>query len=79
MSRVLPQEPSFDPARWDEDARAVHLAKGIALFNAAEYEEAHEEFEMLWLSTQGPDSDFFKFFSKSSGKPPASIPGRWAC
>jgi len=60
LSRVLPQEPSFDPARWDEDARSVHLAQGVALFNAGEYEEAHEEFEMLWLSTQGPDSDFFK-------------------
>src|SRR5258705_802215 len=60
MSRVLPQEPSFDPARWGDDSKSVHLARGVELFNAGEYEEAHEEFEMLWLSTQGPDSDFFK-------------------
>jgi predicted metal-dependent hydrolase len=36
------------------------LAKGIEHFNAGEYEEAHEQFEVLWLSTQGPDSDFYK-------------------
>ena len=60
MSRIEPQEPSFDPAAWGEGDEVEHLARGIELFNAGEYEEAHEEFEILWLSTQGPDSDFYK-------------------
>ena len=60
MSRIEPGDPSFDPARWGEGDEGVHLAKGIELFNAGEYEEAHEQFEMLWLSTQGPDSEFYK-------------------
>jgi hypothetical protein len=60
LSRVLPQEPSFDPARWGKEDGGAHLAKGVELFNSGKYEEAHEEFEMLWLSTQGSDSDFFK-------------------
>lgn len=60
MSRIEPDDPSFDPAGWDEGDEGKHLARGIDLFNAGEYEDAHEEFEMLWLSTQGPDSDFYK-------------------
>jgi predicted metal-dependent hydrolase len=60
MGRVQPQEPAFDPARWSAGDAAAHFARGIELFNACEYEEAHEEFELLWLSTQGPDSDFYK-------------------
>ena len=60
MVRIVPQEPAFDPSRWGEGDAALHLAKGIELFNSGEYEEAHEEFEALWLSTQGPDSDFYK-------------------
>lgn len=66
MSRVLPQEPSFDPARWSGADAETHLAKGVELFNAGQYEEAHEEFETLWLSTQGPDSDFFKGLVQAS-------------
>jgi predicted metal-dependent hydrolase len=60
VSRVEPQEPSFDPARWNPGDEAAHFAKGVGLFNEGRYEDAHEEFEMLWLSTQGPDSDFYK-------------------
>ena len=60
MSRIEPRDPSFDPAAWDEGSEDRHFVRGIDLFNAGEYEEAHEEFEMLWLSTQGPDSDFYK-------------------
>lgn len=37
-----------------------HLARGIELFEATQYEAAHEEFEEAWLSTQGADSDFYK-------------------
>jgi len=60
LSRIEPDDPSFDPADWSEGDEGLHLAKGIELFNAGEYEAAHEEFEILWLSTQGPDSDFYK-------------------
>ena len=60
MSRIEPADPSFDPAGWDEGSEGKHLARGIDLFNAGEYEEAHEEFEMVWLSTHGPESDFYK-------------------
>jgi len=60
LSRIEPDDPSFDPAAWDEGSEGRHLARGIELFNAGEYEDAHEEFEMLWLSTHGPDSDFYK-------------------
>jgi predicted metal-dependent hydrolase len=60
LSRIEPSDPSFDPAAWDEGSEDRHFARGIDRFNAGEYEEAHEEFEMLWLSTQGPDSDFYK-------------------
>jgi predicted metal-dependent hydrolase len=66
VSRVLPQEPSFDPARWNAADAEAHVARGVELFNAGEYEEAHEEFEKLWLSTQGPDSDFFKGLVQAS-------------
>lgn len=60
MSRVEPNDPPFDPARWQAGEEGERLARGIDLFNAGDYEDAHEEFEMLWLSTQGPDSDFYK-------------------
>jgi len=66
VGRMIPQEPAFDPARWGEGDGPAHLAKGIERFNAAEYEEAHEEFEALWLSTQGPDSDFYKGLVQAS-------------
>ncbi|MFN0009236.1 MAG: DUF309 domain-containing protein [Planctomycetota bacterium] len=60
MSRVEPNDPPFDPARWRAGEEDERLARGIDLFNAGDYEDAHEEFEMLWLSTQGADSDFYK-------------------
>ena len=60
MGRIVPQESAFDPDQWGGGDGAAHLAKGVELFNAGEYEAAHEEFEVLWLSTQGPDSDFYK-------------------
>lgn len=60
MSRIEPNDPPFDPAHWQDGEEAERLARGIDLFNAGDYEDAHEEFEMLWLSTQGPDSDFYK-------------------
>ena len=60
MTRIPPDEPSFDPATWSGEDAARHLADGVRLFNLGEYEEAHELFEKLWLSTQGADSDFFK-------------------
>lgn len=60
MSRIEPDDPAFDPEGWEEGDEGKHLARGIDLFNSGAYEEAHEEFEILWLSTQGPDSDFYK-------------------
>lgn len=66
MTRVQPEEPAFDPARWGEDEASSHLAAGIELFNQGAYEEAHERFETLWLATQGPDSDFYKGLVQAS-------------
>lgn len=36
------------------------LATAVRLFNEGRYLAAHELFEELWASTEGPDSDFFK-------------------
>jgi predicted metal-dependent hydrolase len=36
------------------------LARGVELFDAARYEEAHEAFEELWLASESGDADFFK-------------------
>lgn len=60
MTRIEPEEPDFDPACWNERDAARHLREGVRLFNAGEYRAAHEEFERIWLSTEGRDSDFFK-------------------
>jgi predicted metal-dependent hydrolase len=38
----------------------------VELFDAGQYEEAHEAFEALWLSTEGPDSDFYKGLVQAS-------------
>ena len=58
--RIEPDEPAFDPAAWEPGDAERHLARGVELFNAADYAGAHEEFELVWLSTQGADSDFYK-------------------
>jgi predicted metal-dependent hydrolase len=58
--RIEPEEPSFDPATWSRGDEAVHLARGVRLFNEGAYHAAHEEFERVWLSTEGADSDFYK-------------------
>lgn len=58
--RIEPEEPSFDPAAWDPGDAALHLARGVRLFNDGSFHAAHEEFERVWLSTEGPDSDFYK-------------------
>lgn len=60
MARIEPEEPNFDPAEWSASSGIEHLARGIELFNAGRYVAAHEEFERVWLSTHGPDSDFLK-------------------
>jgi predicted metal-dependent hydrolase len=60
MTRIVPHEPDFDPRHWDEHEAAAQLRAGVELFNAGEYEQAHEAFERLWLATQGADSDLFK-------------------
>ena len=60
MTRIEPEEQDFDPTQWKAGDAARHLREGVRLFNACEYRAAHEEFERLWLSTEGRDSDFFK-------------------
>ena len=59
MTKIEPEEQSFDPTGWSEDDAVRHLREGVRLFNAAEYREAHEEFERVWLSG-ARDADFFK-------------------
>ena len=39
---------------------ADHLARGVELFDAGRYEEAHEEFEELWLANEADGADFYK-------------------
>jgi predicted metal-dependent hydrolase len=60
VTRIEPEEQDFDPAEWNEGDAARHLREGVRLFNACEYRAAHEEFERVWLSTEGHDSDFYK-------------------
>lgn len=59
MTRIEPEEPSFDPTAWSDEDAARHLREGVRLFNAGEYRDAHEEFECIWLSG-ARDADFFK-------------------
>ena len=42
------------------------LADGVRLFNSGRYHDAHEAFERLWMSTTGPDSDFYKGLIQAS-------------
>ncbi len=37
-----------------------HLKEGIALFNRGEYFRAHEEFEAIWLATEGPVRSLYR-------------------
>lgn len=60
MTRIEPGAETFDPGSWREGDDLRHLKLGVQLFNDARYEAAHEEFEQVWLSMQGGDSDFFK-------------------
>jgi uncharacterized protein len=60
VTKIEPEPPSFDPDHWSEGDAARHLGEGVRLFNAGEYRAAHEEFERVWLSSEGRDADFFK-------------------
>jgi predicted metal-dependent hydrolase len=60
VTRIEPEQQDFDPSRWTEADTERHLREGARLFNASQYRAAHEEFERVWLSTEGRDSDFFK-------------------
>jgi predicted metal-dependent hydrolase len=60
VTRIEPGPESFDPERWSDEDAERHLREGVRLFNAAEYRAAHEEFEKVWLSSEGADADFFK-------------------
>ena len=44
----------------DAAEREATLGAAIDLFDAGRYLAAHELFEELWESTEGPEGDFFK-------------------
>lgn len=58
--RIEPEEQDFDPDELARRGEGAVLADGAALFDARRYEEAHEEFEKLWLANEAGDADFFK-------------------
>jgi predicted metal-dependent hydrolase len=60
MASREPEESEFDPAGWSDGDAQRHLREGVRSFNAGDYETAHEQFERVWMSTQGSDSDFYK-------------------
>ncbi|HJP02181.1 MAG TPA: DUF309 domain-containing protein [Planctomycetota bacterium] len=60
MGRIDPPPEEYDPEEIVRRGIPELFAAGAALFNDARYEEAHEEFEKVWLSNEGGDADFFK-------------------
>lgn len=58
--RIEPDEQDFDPEEVRAKGVETLLAEGVRLFAEARYEEAHEEFEKLWLANESADADFFK-------------------
>ena len=57
------QEPDLD---FDETGAQERLVEAVRMFNAREYLEAHEAFEVLWLANEGADADFFKGLIQAS-------------
>jgi predicted metal-dependent hydrolase len=55
---------SLDEADPDLDFDAAgareRLIEAAHLFDAGEYHDAHEAWEVLWLANEGADADFFK-------------------
>lgn len=58
--RFVPDEEEFDPSELEDGGDERVFRRGVELFDAGDYHAAHEEFEKLWLNTQGPDSEFYK-------------------
>jgi predicted metal-dependent hydrolase len=40
------------------DWRSGELAEGLRLYRARRYFEAHEQWEIIWIRSQGPDKTF---------------------
>ena len=62
-SKTLKIEPSpqdFDADEFAELGAERVLACALEHFDAGRYEEAHEDFEKLWLANESSDADFFK-------------------
>lgn len=59
------QIPAADADSWDQSPT---YRRGIELFNAGYWWEAHVEFEALWIAAgrTGPEADFFKALVKLS-------------
>lgn len=59
-------EPEEEPEPVDPGEFDAQFERGIELFNAGSYHEAHETFERLWVSTQNAEADFYKGLIQSS-------------
>lgn len=51
------EDPDLD---FDEAGARERLVAAARLFDAGEYHDAHEAWEVLWLKNEGADADFFK-------------------
>ena len=60
MARIEPEEQDFDPETFGEAEAKAAFRRGVRLFNAGDFEDAHEEFERHWLANEGGDADFYK-------------------
>ncbi len=50
-------DPDLD---FDDAGAHERLVEAARLFDAGEYHDAHEAWEVLWLKNEGADADFFK-------------------
>jgi predicted metal-dependent hydrolase len=66
VERIEPPAEEFDAEEVARRGVSGLLADGAALFNEGRYEEAHEEFEKVWLSNEAGDADFFKGLIQAS-------------
>jgi predicted metal-dependent hydrolase len=60
IERILPPEDDFDPEEVARLGAEGLLARGIELFDAGDYHQAHEEWEKVWIAGDSGDDDFWK-------------------
>jgi predicted metal-dependent hydrolase len=60
IERILPPEDDFDPEEVARVGTEGLLARGIELFDAGDYHQAHEEWEKVWIAGDSGDDDFWK-------------------